>query len=240
VLVILLIGVTLMLRLIATVRSRTEQYTELTVGAVAALLRALEQRDPRAARHAAAVASFARDIADAAGCTPRECELAHTAGLLHDIGRTALADRVMDGSSGLTREDWRAIAQHPRLGAEIVRELDVPDEVADAVGAHHERIDGRGYPHGLEGDAIPEIARIVAVAEVYDVLTAGDTYRTQVSSFQAMVELRRVAGSQLDGRFVEALAELLAGRELEYRHASSAQLDGELALERRFAETFAP
>ena len=83
--------------------------------------------------------------------------------------------------------------------------------VAEIVLRHHERVDGRGYPSGLNGDEIPEIAKIVAVAEVYDTLTAPDTYRTRMSSFEALSELRRVSGSQLDARFVEALAELLTG-----------------------------
>ena len=90
--------------------------------------------------------------------------------------------------------------------------------------AHHERIDGRGYPNGLAGDDIPEIARIIAVAEVYDTLTANDTYRTQMSSFEALNELRRVSGSQLDGRYVEVLAKLLAGVGVEYRHADDRRL----------------
>jgi putative nucleotidyltransferase with HDIG domain len=236
VLVLLLIGFTVMARLIATARSRSTQYTELAVGAAAALLRALETRDPRAARHAAAVGAFARDIVHEAGMSPRECELAHAAGLLHDIGRTAIADRSMGGDGDLSRQDWMAIARHPQLGADIVRDVNMPSLVANAVAAHHERVDGFGYPDGLEGEAIPALARAVAVAEVYDTLTAGDTYRPRMSSFQAMVELRRVAGSQVDERFVEALATVLAGRELEYRHASAAHLDGDIRLKRRLAD----
>ena len=84
--------------------------------------------------------------------------------------------------------------------------------VAEIVLNHHERIDGRGYPNGIAGDEIPPIARIVAVAEVYDTLTAPDTYRDRMTSFEALTELRRVAGRQLDGRYVEILAELLAGQ----------------------------
>ena len=109
--------------------------------------------------------------------------------------------------------------------------------VAEIVLAHHERIDGRGYPHGLAGDEIPELAKIIAVAEVYDTLTASDTYRTQMSSFEA---LQRAAArgrqSQLDGRYVEVLAELLAGEGVEYRHADTADFDVELDMERRISE----
>ena len=111
--------------------------------------------------------------------------------------------------------------------------------VAEIVLAHHERIDGRGYPNGLPGEEIPEIAKIISVAEVYDTLTASDTYRTQMSSFEALRELRRVAGSQLDERYVEVLAGLLSGEGVEYRHADMADFDTELNMERRIREASA-
>ncbi len=121
-----------------------------------------------------------------------ECELAHTAGLLHDIGHFALSDRVAERGRTLTEEDWVAIQRHPELGADMLKDLGMYGPVAEIVLAHHERIDGRGYPHGLPGEEIPEIAKIISVAEVYDTLTASDTYRTRMSSFEALRELRRV------------------------------------------------
>ena len=200
----------------------------LSVGVLGGLMRALEVRDPAAARHAAAVARFSEDIARAAGMSRDDAELANTAGLLHDIGRFALSDRVAERGRTLTDEDWVAIQQHPELGAEMLQDLGAYGPVAEIVLCHHERIDGRGYPQGLEGAEIPEIAKIVAVAEVYDTLTAEDTYRTQISSFEALTELRRVAGTQLDERYVEVLAELLTGSGVDYRHATSVDFDAEL------------
>ena len=228
---------TYMARLVVTARERTRQYAALSWGVLSGLIRTLDHRDARAARHAAAVAAFARDIAQAVGMSERECELAHTAGLLHDIGRFGLSDRVMERGRTLTEQDWDTIREHPVMGADLLRDLGVYGPVAEIVRAHHERIDGRGYPDGLAADAIPELAKIVAVAEVYDTLTADDTYRTPVSSFEALTELRRVSGSQLDGRYVEALAQLLAGRGIEYRHADWADFDEELAVERRIGES---
>jgi HD-GYP domain-containing protein (c-di-GMP phosphodiesterase class II) len=102
--------------------------------------------------------------------------------------------------------------------------------------AHHERPSGFGYPRGLEDEEIPELAKIIAVAEAYDTLTGPETYRTRVSSFEALTELRRVAGEQLDGRYVEILAGLLAGVGTEYRHADDANFWAELDLERRIKE----
>jgi putative nucleotidyltransferase with HDIG domain len=237
--VLILVAFAYMSRLVVIARERTGQYAALSWGVLSSLVRSLDRRDSRTARHSAAVAAFARDIALECGMSKRDAELAHTAGLLHDIGRFALPDRVMERHGTLTQDDWEAIHQHPELGAELLRDLGVYGPVAQIVRAHHERIDGRGYPDRLKGDEIPEIARIVAVAEVYDTLTAEDTYRDRMTSFQAMTELRRVAGRQLDERFVEALASLLAGRGLEYRHADTADFDTELAIEGRIADSVA-
>lgn len=225
-----------MMYLLDQSRHRAEQYVALSWGVLAGLLRALDVRDPAAARHAAAVARFSRDIASAAGMGPADAELAHTAGLLHDIGRFALSDRVAERGRTLTDEDWVAIQQHPELGAEMLRDLGLYGPVAEIVLCHHERVDGRGYPQGLEGAEIPQIARIVSVAEVYDTLTAADTYRTQMSSFEALTELRRVAGTQLDEHYVEILAELLTGSGVEYRHADAVDFDAELNMERRIRQ----
>src|SRR5205085_11137073 len=195
--------------------------------------------DERAARHAAAVARFARDMAEVVGMDEGQRELAHTAGLLHDIGRFALSDRVAERGRTLNEEDWVAIQRHPELGADMLKDLGMYGPVAEIVLCHHERIDGRGYPRGLPGEEIPEIAKIISVAEVYDTLTASDTYRTRMSSFEALRELRRVAGSQLDARYVEVLAHLLGGEGVEYRHADAADFDTELDMERRIREAAA-
>jgi putative nucleotidyltransferase with HDIG domain len=222
-----------MLSLVEQARKRSEQYVALSWGVLAGLMRSLDIRDERAARHAAAVARFARDIAGAVGMNETECELAHTAGLLHDIGHFALSDRVAERGKTLTDDDWEAIQRHPELGADMLRDLGMYGPVAEIVLAHHERIDGRGYPKGLVGEEIPEIAKIISVAEVYDTLTASDTYRTRMSSFEALTELRRVAGTQVDERYVEELAKLLTGEGMEYRHADMADFDVELDMERR-------
>jgi putative nucleotidyltransferase with HDIG domain len=227
---------TYMAHLLEQARERARQYAALSWGVLSGLVRTLDIRDPRASRHSAAVAAYARDIARAAGMSDEDVELAHTAGLLHDIGRFALSDRVMERGRPLTNEDWAAIRRHPELGAEMLADLGLYGNVAEIVHAHHERVDGRGYPQRLKGDEIPEIAKIVAVAEVYDTLTADDTYRTPISSFEALTELRRVAGTQLDARYVETLSEVLAGRGVEYRHAREASFEQELDLERRIGE----
>jgi putative nucleotidyltransferase with HDIG domain len=233
------LGFNYMGQLVEQSRDRAQQYVSLSWGVLAGLMRSLDVRDQRAARHAAAVARFARDMARAVGMNEHDCELAHTAGLLHDIGHFALSDRVAERGRTLTDEDWMAIQRHPELGADMLKDLGMYGPVAEIVLTHHERIDGRGYPQGLPGDEVPEIAKIIAVAEVYDTLTASDTYRTRMSSFEALRELRRVADSQLDARYVEVLAQLLSGEGVDYRHADAADFDTELDMERRIKEASA-
>jgi putative nucleotidyltransferase with HDIG domain len=234
------IAFTYMLRLVVVARERARQYANLSWGVLSGLVKTLDERDSRAARHCAAVAAFSRDLAEQLGMSRRDQELAHTAGLLHDIGKFSLSDRVMERGGKLQDSDWRGIRRHPDIGAELLRDIGVYGPVADIVRAHHERIDGRGYPRGLRREEIPPIARVVAVAEVYDTLTAPDTYRTPMTSFEALNELRRVAGKQLDAEYVEALAKLLSGRGVDYRHADEADFDRELDMERRLNEAVAP
>src|SRR3954454_14290468 len=164
---VVIVGFTYMARLVLVARERARQYANLSWGVLSGLIRTLNERDKRAARHCAAVAHFARDIARHTGMGGREQELAHTAGLLHDIGRFALSDRVMDRGGTLTDEDWKAIRRHPEIGADLLRDIGTYGPLSEIVIAHHERVDGRGYPHRLAADEIPPIARIIAVAEVY-------------------------------------------------------------------------
>jgi putative nucleotidyltransferase with HDIG domain len=219
---------------------RTKQLASFQVGMLSALLRTLDLRDQMTARHSAAVARYSRAIAQKAGLSRREEELVHIAALLHDIGKFILPDRILKANVPLTDEDWMLIRRHPQQGARVVSSLDGYGPVAEIILAHHERIDGKGYPRGLEGDDIPELARIISVADTYDVMTARDSYRTPTSSYEAIQELRRVAGKQLDARFVEIFIELLEGKDVSFRHGEEADFERELALEARIAETASP
>jgi putative nucleotidyltransferase with HDIG domain len=219
---------------------RSKQLASFQVGMLSAMLRTLDLRDQMTARHSAAVARYSRAIAQRAGFPRREEELVHIAALLHDIGKFILPDRILKANVPLTDEDWMLIKRHPQQGARVVSSLDGYGPVAEIILAHHERIDGKGYPRGLVGDDIPELARIISVADTYDVMTARDSYRTPMSSHDAILELRRVAGKQLDARFVEVFIELLEGKDVSFQHGEAADFEKELALEARIAETASP
>jgi putative nucleotidyltransferase with HDIG domain len=220
----------------AELELRAKQLAGFQVAVLSALLRTLDLRDKMTARHSAAVARYSREIAAAAGLSEREQELAHTAGLLHDIGKFVFSDRILKGAAKLTQEDWQEIRRHPFEGARIVSEIDGYQPVGEIILAHHERIDGLGYPRGVRGDDIPAIARIIAVADTYDVMTARDSYRDPVSPHKAIQELRRVAGTQLDPRFVDLFVAMLEQRKLTYRHGEDADFEAELALDRRIRD----
>ena len=219
---------------------RSKQLASFQVGMLSAMLRTLDLRDQMTARHSAAVARYSRAIAQRAGYSRQEEELVHIAALLHDIGKFILPDRILKANVPLTDEDWMLIKRHPQQGARVVSSLDGYGPVAEIILAHHERVDGKGYPRGLAGDDIPELARIISVADTYDVMTARDSYRTPVSAIDAMQELRRVAGKQLDPRFVEIFIELLEGKDVSFQHGEAADFEKELALEARIEETADP
>jgi putative nucleotidyltransferase with HDIG domain len=221
-------------------QARSRQLASLQIGVLTALLRTLDLRDRMTARHCAAVARYSREIAIAAGLSEEEQDLVHTAGLLHDIGKFIFPDSILKGGTKLSDEDWQIVKMHPFQGARIVASVDGYGPVSEIIWAHHERIDGTGYPRRMKGDEIPLLSRIISVADTYDVMTARDSYRDPVSSFEAIQELRRVSGTQLDARMVELFVEILAGRDVRFRHGEEADFDAELNLNKRIADYSQP
>jgi putative nucleotidyltransferase with HDIG domain len=219
---------------------RTKQLATLQVGVLSALLRTLDLRDRMTARHSAAVARYAREIAIAAGFSKDEQDLVHTAGLLHDIGKFIFPDRILKGDTKLNDDDWKIIKMHPYQGARVVAQMEGYGPVSEIILAHHERIDGKGYPRGLRGNDIPALSRIISVADTYDVMTARDSYRTPISSFEAIQELRRVSGAQLDAEYVEIFTRILAGKDVRFRHGEDADFDAELGLDKRIEDYSLP
>ncbi len=213
--------------------ARSMHLASLQLGVLTTLVETLALRDRVTARHAAAVARHARALAQQAGCSEADQDIAHTAGLLHDIGKFALPDRILNAEI-LSDEDWALIRRHPQDGATLVGRLDGYGPVADAILYHHEHVDGSGYPAGLIGNEIPLPSRILAICSTYDTMTSRDSYRSPMTPQDAMTELRRMAGRQFDGELVNSFIAMLE-REGPAKLASGdeADFEAELAFERR-------
>ncbi len=168
------------------------------------LLAILEARTPDTHDHSQRVAKTAVALARSMGLVPHQVEGLQRAALLHDIGKIAVPARLLSDSAALSESDIAMLRQHVTIGAEILRAIPVLESTAHIVEATHERVDGRGYPSSLAGDAIPIEARIISVADVYDALTGVRPYGEPVSRDQANAELVRASGHQLDPIVVRA------------------------------------
>jgi len=205
----------------------SDQYLEMNIGLAAAMVVLLDSKDEYTAQHSAAVAMYCRDIAVVLELPEEEAEALHLAGLLHDLGKVGVPDAVLRKERALDPTEWEYIRQHPEKGAEVLSHLAAYQEVADIVRYHHERLDGSGYPNGIQGDAIPKLSKVLAVADSYHAMTSDRPYRAARSSFEALKELRLMAGTTLDATYVEALARVLRDKDLAYRDGSSTDFMGE-------------
>ncbi len=173
----------------------------------------LDLRDPSTSRHSQTVANHAREIALALGLSAEHAKRVHAAGLVHDIGKVAISDGILHKPGPLTPAEWVEIRRHPEVGAQILREAQLLD-LASWVLAHHERIDGRGYPHGISEPQIPMESRILAVADAYEAMTADRPYRRGLTEAAARAELERCVGSQFDADIVSAFLAADPGRQI--------------------------
>ena len=182
-----------------------------------ALVATLDARDQYTAGHSAAVAIYARDIAQRMGLSSEQQELVHLCGLVHDIGKIGLPAGLLEKPGPLTLEERRQMEQHSEIGERILRNVDDYSEIADVVRSHHERIDGMGYPDGIQGDEIPLLARIIGVADAYDAMTSDRPYREALPSRVARMRLAQAVGTQFDTAVVAAFEAILATADENYR-----------------------
>ncbi|RIH87834.1 Cyclic di-GMP phosphodiesterase response regulator RpfG [Calidithermus terrae] len=168
------------------------------------------ERDEQTGGHCERVAYHAHELGKRLGVEGHDLETLWWAGLLHDLGKVGIPEYILRKPGKLTAEEYREVQRHADLGAQIL--LSASPEfatIAEGVRAHHERWDGKGYPRGLAGEAIPLFGRILAVADVFEVLTSRRPYREPSSVPEALAELQRNAGSQFDPQVVEALLQLV-------------------------------
>jgi putative nucleotidyltransferase with HDIG domain len=187
-----------------------------------ALVAALDARDRYTAGHSAAVAVYARDIAERLQLSEEEQQLAHLCGLVHDIGKVGLPPGILEKPGALTLEERRIMEEHSVIGERILANVDDYAQIATIVRHHHERMDGNGYPDGLPGDEIPLISRIIAVADAYNAMTSGRPYRDAMPTRVARFRLAQAASTQFDTTIVAAFEAILAGSKESYLSGLSA------------------
>ena len=179
------------------------------LGAIYALVSAVETRDPYIYGHSRKVSTYAGALAEAIGLSPDEVSNVSTAALLHDIGKIGIPDKVLNKKKKLNGENWEVIKNHPRLGANIIGNIPNLVPCVRSILHHHERWDGGGYPEGLKGEEIPIGARILAIADSFEAMTAARAYRPPLSREEVVKELRQGAGIQFDPYLVEVFIGLI-------------------------------
>ncbi len=177
---------------------------------VRTLIQAVETKDHYTRGHSERVSKGSVMIARELKMADDRVESLRYAGLLHDLGKLGVPTRILQKTGRLTSDEFAAVQQHPMRGVEIVRDIEFLGEARAGILHHHERLDGLGYPMGLQGEQIPEFARVIGVADAFDAMTTARSYRGARSVEEAVGELRRGRGSQFDPRMVDAFLEALA------------------------------
>jgi len=212
----------------ADLQTRSRQLTQIQFALIRALIETLHLRDPDAADHAAHTAAYARALAQRLGLSEDDQRTAQAAGVLHDIGKYSFPDTLFENrpDETLSPEDQEAIRRHPLDGASIVSQIDGYQRVAEVIACHHERPDGSGYPRGLRGTEIPQLAQIVGIASTYDALLRPGKGTLGTDPAIAMQVLKRAG---YDRHLTEAFIAMICESEPAVRAARFARFEDELS-----------
>jgi diguanylate cyclase (GGDEF)-like protein len=206
-----------------------QETSDLHLATVEALARAIDAKDHAAQTHIRRVQTFAAGLARAVNLSASEIQGIKTAALLHDVGKLAVPEHILSKPGPLTEEEFQKVRIHPQVGAEIIAAVPFPYPVAPLILSHHERWDGKGYPQGLAGEAIPIGARILTIVDYYDAVTTERPYHKALSHESAVGLLHHEAGRALDPRLVAVFIDLLP--------TLVAEADGNDRLERVASQT---
>lgn len=196
-------------RFLNYIKALKYSYDEQLEGIVKGVIAILELKDPYTRGHSERVAAYAMNMAEATGnFKPSELNYFYYACLLHDIGKVNIPDSILTKSGSLTDEEYDIIKTHPVVGAEAIREVDGIADNIDVIYYHHERWDGKGYPDGLAGEAIPFLARITAIADAFDAMTSSRSYRPALQFEVAHQRIIDGRGSQFDPQLIEIFKQI--------------------------------
>ena len=206
------------------VHKKTQENSKLFMHVVEALAKAIDAKDNYTNGHSGRVAAYAREMSRRIGYNDDQQNTIYMMGLLHDVGKIGVPDSIINKPDRLTDEEFLRIKQHPVIGGRILENIRKMPELASGAKWHHERYDGRGYPDRLEGEAIPEEARIIAVADAYDAMTSNRSYRGSLSQEKVRNEIKRGAGQQFDPRFAGIMLDMI-DEDKEYKMRDGGSLE---------------
>lgn len=172
------------------------------------------------AEHSLRVCSYALEIAEAMDFSPERMTTMRRAALLHDLGKLAVPNTILDKAGALSQEEWKRVRQHPYHTAQVLGRIVGFERIAAIAGAHHERLDGQGYPQGLDGSDLDQEMRILAVADVFDALSSARPYREALPLTQVFAIMEKDAGQALDRDSIEVLKERQVPSQAEMRQAA--------------------
>ena len=183
--------------------------TRMTIETAEALASAIDAKDAYTHGHSTRVAEYAREIARRLGKPEAGCRNVYLAALLHDVGKIGIPNEIINKQGKLTPEEYDTVKEHPVIGAQILSNITQIPHIADGAYYHHERYDGKGYPVGLAGKKIPEIGRIIAVADAYDAMTSNRSYRSQLPQDVARKEIGQGIGAQFDPDIARIMLQMI-------------------------------
>ena len=174
-----------------------------------ALAEAIDAKDKYTQGHSCRVAEYSVMIAKIAGKSREECDELYLIALLHDVGKIGIPDNIINKEGHLTDEEYAVIKTHPSIGRDILSKINISPQLAIGASFHHERYDGKGYPFGLKGEEIPELARIIACADAYDAMASKRSYRDVLPKEVIRAEFEKNLGKQFDPRFGKIMIGLI-------------------------------
>jgi len=178
------------------------------------LANAIDEKDVYTRGHSERVAFYSQAIAHHLGMPPGEVERVYLSGIIHDVGKIGIEDKILRKPAALTDEEYDIMKQHPKKGEHILEAVPLLKEMAGAGLMHHENVDGSGYPDGLKGDAIPLLGRIVSVADAFDAMTTDRPYSKAMTFEAAIARLKFLSGKKFDPSCVEAMDRAVSAGDL--------------------------
>jgi HD-GYP domain-containing protein (c-di-GMP phosphodiesterase class II) len=206
------------------IRSAAQTNKELFMGSIRMLANAIDEKDPYTRGHSERVAYFSKVIALHLGMAPEEVERVHLSGIIHDVGKIGIEDKILRKAAALTDDEYEMMKQHPTKGAHILEAVPLLKEMAGAGLQHHENVDGSGYPDGLRGDEIPLLGRIVSVADAFDAMTTDRPYSKAMTFDAALARLRFLVGKKFDENCVRAMELAMEAGDLSSAKARRASI----------------